>query len=397
MPSGRPRFRSLLTNGALVLVSLIVALLLAEGVVRMAAPQNLGGTQLVQTEHGLWANRPSDAIPFAHDERHNTYRITPLNERAPVVQGERDLLLLGDSFAFGWLLADDDAPHTLIQRGIDEAVGRSAWSVRNVATPGWGTGDYVAFLEDEHARYAPDAVLVLLNVDDVARAGRSPHWQLSADTLTRIGVRRNAWKYRLNTSPTYQAALMHSHLLHLTRSALRNVVTPNDAVSEPPEERERHTRHAVRTTEALFKRLAAWSRTHGVPVLVLTTGWHQPPYNATDDEPTRRFIAQAPAVFQSVGLPFYDPSPDVWQQRKDHIEAFVIAGDGHPNEAGARLIAEGVLPMLIPFLEGAALSDSALVRQASDQANGEEAQQRDARQQRTPQQQPMPVRSIIDM
>ncbi len=234
-----------------------------------------------------------------------------------------------------------------------------------MATPGWGASDYVAFLEDEHAHYDPDAVLILLNVDDVARAGRSRHWQFTADTIRRVPVPRSAWKYRLNTSPLYQAILTHSHLLQLARTALRRAVSSDGATDETPEERERHTQHAVRTTRALFERVAAWSRAHDVPVLVITTGWHQPPYDASHPEPTRRFMARADSVFQSIGLPFHDPSPGVWAQRRDSADAFVIAGDGHPNEAGARLIADGVLPLLIPFLQrqpslGSALGGHAL-------------------------------------
>ena len=319
----------------------------------MVAPQNLAETHLIQDERGIWVNRPGESIAFVHDEREGVYHITPAHERSPIAEGKRTLLLLGDSFAFGWLLSDDGAPHTLIQHGLDQAIGLGKWSVRNAATPGWGAGDYVAFLEDRYSAPAPDAVLVLLNVDDAARAGRSPHWRLSpsADTLSRVPVQRSAWRHRLNTSPAYQTVLTHSHLVQLTRSALQVVLSSSRAAEEAHGGREHSVGQAVRTTEALFERLASWGRAHDVPILVVTTGWHEPPYNVADGEPTRRFMARADSVFQSLGLPFYDSSPSVWGQRQIDPQAFAIAGDGHPNEAGARLMADGILPLLIPFLE----------------------------------------------
>jgi lysophospholipase L1-like esterase len=335
--------------------SLALALMVAEGGTRLLAPQSLSETLLVQNGAGLWINRPAASIQYVHRDRTGSYRITERHERTPIAKGERTLLLLGDSFAFGWLLPDSAAPHVRLQARLDGAFGSSAWSVRNVATPGWGAGDYVAFVEDQAADYRPDALLVLLNIDDIGRAARSPQWALADSGLVRQTVRRSGWRHRLNTSRAYQALLRHSHVLHLVRSAARR------KTGHPVRETSQaQTRRAGRVGEALFGRLAKWSALAGTPVWVSTTGWHEPPYHPASAEPTRRFVSRADSLFEVLGLPYADPSAHVWRQRGRDRQAATIAGDGHPDKTGARLIADAVAPFVIDQIQQA-YSDSARV------------------------------------
>ena len=61
-----------------------------------------------------------------------------------------------------------------------------------------------------------------------------------------------------------------------------------------------------------------------------------------ETEPTHAFINVAPAVFEALGIPFYDVTPTVAAIRSRGPGAFIIQGDGHPNERGAALIAQTV-------------------------------------------------------
>lgn len=76
-------------------------------------------------------------------------------------EGTRRLLLLGDSFAWGY--------------GVEREQGVAArlealcpgWEVVNGAVSGWSTDQETLFLEDEGLRYAPDEVLLLAHENDL--------------------------------------------------------------------------------------------------------------------------------------------------------------------------------------------------------------------------------------
>lgn len=345
-------------NTLLVLVSLGIALLVAEAAVRVVRPQNLSGTWRVETETGLMVNRSEGQARHQAGERVVTYSFGAPHLRGPRPDGETTVLVLGDSFTFGWLLADNDTYVHHLQTQLDADFGTERFALLNAAAGGWGLGDYVAFLEDHGEAVDPDGVLVLLNTDDIGRAMRSRLWALD-DTdpgrLERTPVASRRSKRWVNRLPGYGWMLEHSHLLQLTRTATvrgRAMAPPDSAhlrrlAISGPTSRLRDTSHVHRARmvgAALVQRLQAWCDARDVPLIVSTTGWHQPPY--TPSEPTRAFLMEAPALFADRGIPYADPSPALWAVRQHNPMAYVIPADVHPNEAGARLIAEHTYPFL---------------------------------------------------
>jgi len=74
--------------------------------------------------------------------------------------------MLGDSFTFGWLLNKEDTAAYHLQRYADEEFGKEKFYFLNAGTGGWGTADYVAFVDDFIEEIKPDVVLVVLNTDE---------------------------------------------------------------------------------------------------------------------------------------------------------------------------------------------------------------------------------------
>ncbi len=214
-------------NLALLVVALAVALLLAEGAVRLVLPQPLSGSWRVQTETGLLVNKSQGSSQHQFDRRVVRYRFGEPHLRelgASRPAGARRILVLGDSFTFGWLLADADTYVARLQALIDGEFGAGRFVLLNAAAGGWGAADYLFFLEDFGPRIRPDAVLVFVNTDDIGRSLATPLLRAREDgtgyAVDRISIRPSRLKQWLNADPAYSAyqwLLEHSHLVQLAR------------------------------------------------------------------------------------------------------------------------------------------------------------------------------------
>jgi lysophospholipase L1-like esterase len=317
--------------------------------VRIARPQNLSGSWSVATETGLVVNRSSGGARHQLGERVVHYRFhAPHLRDTPLPDHGLRVLVVGDSFTFGWLLGHADTYIAELQRRADEGFGAGVFHFLNGAAGGWGTGDYVAFVEDFGDAIEPDAVLVFINSDDIGRSLRRPLFRSAPGgkgELERQTLPRSSLKRLLNALPPYQWLLEHSHLLQLARSTFLLLGAPahppDGAVSEGPRSVGLGVsrREAVALGRVLFARLRSWCDRRDVALWVATTGW----YDASSDErdePTRMFVSEASDVFAELRVPFEDLAPYVFEEKSASPDAYLVVGDPHPNERGARLVGE---------------------------------------------------------
>lgn len=350
--------KSIIQNALLLTIALCASLLTAEFVVSIVSPQNLSGTWRVATESGLLVNKSHGSARHQFGDRIVTYAFTPPHLRGSNKRGSMKVLVIGDSYTFGWLLDNQSHYVNLLQQYIDSDFGPSTFTLLNAAAGGWGTGDQVAYVEEFGDEINPDMILVFLNTDDIGRALRSPLWEydVASAELTRKHATHSKLKRFLNDVPGYKWLLENSHLMQLARvAALRpsEVSHPIDTLSELPEPvkygpqsntDEKTALIGKALGESLFSRLASWCKSKNVYLAVTTTGWFQPPY--TNSAPAEAFMIGAEDFFRGLGVPFFDPSTQIWSRRKESLNAFFIPKDGHPNEAGAALIAEHVYPFV---------------------------------------------------
>lgn len=346
-------------NLALLVVAIAVALLLAEGAVRLLLPQPLSGSWRVQTETGLLVNKSQGSARHQFDRRVVHYRFDDPHLRdlgASPTERSRRILVLGDSFTFGWLLADADTYAARLQALVDAEFGAGRFVLLNAAAGGWGAADYLFFLEDFGPQIRPDAVLVFLNTDDIGRSFASPLLEVSEGgagyVVNRVLIPPSRLKQWLNAEPAYSAyqwLLEHSHLVQLVRrTAVQRIGAANVGLAGPPALGPRSDPQAagpdpVRLGEALFRRMRDWCSAHHAVLWVTTTGFHHAPTEARPSpEPTAAFVASAAGTFAALGVPYYDISPAVGPVIQAAPQDYTISGDGHPNERAAQLVADAV-------------------------------------------------------
>ena len=155
---------------------------MCEVILRVVAPPDLSGSWEVYTRDGLLANKSSGTAFHQLGARRVEYHFAPphlrdLHSGLSVANGpSRKVLVVGDSYTFGWLLPDRA---TYVRRLEDYAnAARPGNSLRfhffDAAVGGWGAGDYTAYLRDYLPHSQSDYVMVFVNTDDIGRTLKSP-------------------------------------------------------------------------------------------------------------------------------------------------------------------------------------------------------------------------------
>ena len=340
-------------------VSLTAGLGAGELALRWFAPEPLSGSYRVTTSSGLLVNRSDGGARHQFEDRVVRYEFSPPHLRGKGLDPDRETVLcLGDSFTFGYLLDEQDTTvHLLHARA--EAAFPGRYQFVNGAAAGWGLAEMVAFVEELGPEIEPGLVLVFLNHDDVGRAARRRVYTLVGEQgleLERHPIPVSKAKRGLNRVPGYRWLVEHSHLVHLVRRKWVAARSPGEDVRVAPDGAARRgglsEADCSRLARGLYARLDEWCQAHDSELVVVTTGWHLPAPEDAPFEATRAFLAEAPAFFEDLGVPFHDISPTLLAEMNGDFEAYVIPRDRHPNERGASLTARLVYEEFLGALLG---------------------------------------------
>jgi hypothetical protein len=363
--------------------------LIAETAIRFLLPQNLSGTWREADQNGITLNRPNWSARHQLADRIVRYTFDEHGLRIVAKAGERRgvrVLCLGDSITFGWLLNDEDTYICHLQHRADAEFGQGRVTLLNAGHGGWGTSDYVRYVEEYGSRLNIAGIVVFLSADDIGRSLRRPKYELVETKpveLRKLYVsRKSGMKAIVNGIPAYQWLLVHSHLFQLCR----NVAVGQPVYRRPPPRwdgqpwlespMQEDPVEARQLGRALFCRLRDWADAHSCELLVLTTGFHlrgQGGPIVDNDEPTRAFMTNVEAMFEEEGISFYDCSTALRTRIRGDYTKLCIFGDGHPNQTGARLIADLNWPSVSSYVA------DLLPQRAPTQLDAEEATRMSAR------------------
>ena len=174
-PRRRLSWRVVAAGSALAAASCVIALLLAEGVVRLAAPQ-----QLIQIRPDLWqatdslgwSVRPHVATTINTGER-TVSVFTDADGFRVGREGRREsraqVLLLGDSFMQALQVEHEQSVATLLASQLERSLGYPV-AVRNAGVDGWNPNQYLIRTRQLLARdtFALIVVAVFVGNDAVA-------------------------------------------------------------------------------------------------------------------------------------------------------------------------------------------------------------------------------------
>ncbi|MEW6387388.1 MAG: SGNH/GDSL hydrolase family protein [Thermodesulfobacteriota bacterium] len=345
-----------------ILIGFILALFITETLIRLVAPQDLSGAWSIYSEQGYHLNKAGGSAQHQFGDRTVCYRFNENHLRGgPINDKGRRVLVVGDSFTFGWLLDEADTYVSHLQSYADRDFGAKRLQFLNGGVVGWGTAHYLAFIEEFGEVISPSIIIVFLNMDDIGRSISSKLYNLNNPTtlaMEKCRIAKTTHMYIKNTlqyNSCYQWLLEHSHTIQLLRKSYLFFQTRekevDDAYPVIPSSPEIKSEPVFAQTfgRALFRRLKSWCDAHGVSLMVLTTGNYQP-QEALKFEPTMNFMAKAREIFQKEGIPYHDLSAEVSAIKRGREQELIIPRDAHPNEAGSEIIAAAAWKWLAPRL-----------------------------------------------
>lgn len=226
------RFRSVLTNLLILVVSTGIALLLAEAVVRLAAPQPVQPRFMIDSGFG---NR----VPAPNKTYHHTvpgdYAVTihtngfggrgqhtyPENKSAGVSR----ICMLGDSFTFGYGVSDSEVVSSVLESHLNTRIqGGGPFEVVNFGVSGYGQAEQLNLYLNRVVNYQCDDVFVFYFNNDSGNNVVSSLYAIDGtgqlvrdrdEYLPGVGVQE-----RLYGIPIIGTWIAHSHLWSLVRNKL---------------------------------------------------------------------------------------------------------------------------------------------------------------------------------
>jgi lysophospholipase L1-like esterase len=325
-----------------------VAMVACEFLTRKYAPQDLSGTWRIYTTRGYYVNRANAMVRHQFGDRVVNYRLNSLHLRGPEFDASiPSVLVLGDSFTFGILLNENNTLPNSFQRMFHETFKEKNFQFLNGGAAGWGTADYLAYLEDFGEKISPKVVIVIFNGDDIDRSVRLGLYTLKNKSGLEldehsISAKLSSFKNFLNSSIVYQFFLEHSHFFTFFRTQLIMKAGPGiniqNSVSVKSENKMLISENldSVQLGHALFHRMNEWCKKHDARLWVVTTGWYA---EFQDSYQTLAFLKEANNIFATEKIPFHDSMSEIKEIYGNHLREHAILNDGHPDEVGTSIIA----------------------------------------------------------
>ncbi len=220
-------------------LGLVIGLVVGETIVRAYFPQRTGPAFFtLDPELGPI---PRPGITTRYDEpgvfsltcTHNSQGLRSEVEYTREKRADRRILVLGDSFTYGWGVDEDQTFCHLVERMMRERSPET--EVVNAGNPGKGTDYALKFFRTKAADIKPDLTILCFFTNDF-KENLLQHYYIMQPSgeLTERNVDRevSALKSRFWTSDLYNFMLRHSHLANLARKAsFRALKGPDERIN----------------------------------------------------------------------------------------------------------------------------------------------------------------------
>jgi len=348
----------MIRNLATALVAMALLVLLGEAVMRTIIPAPLPWLDpqtLYQPDPALhYRMRPNQAT-FTADKpcRTNGLGLRGGEIEIPKPAGVYRIMLLGDSIAFGFGVAEDDTFARLLERRLnDGAHAMTRYQVVNAAQPAFNTRQEVTYFAREGLQLDPDAVILALYWNDI-------HSEMlqHADALGRLvegppEANVGAFGEFLMAAPIRRLRnfVKRSRLLYFITYRARTIETRFSAdnlsstfMSVLLGRDDPRVEAGWRMVEAELQRLQAICRERSLPLLVAVMPMEEV---LPDRFPRAEYPARVLELCRRNDLRCVDLHPPFREIAARGTSGFIDYDDAHPNEEGHRIIARELSAVL---------------------------------------------------
>ena len=149
-------------------IAIIFATFLVEIIFIFFYPQPINTPFLTHDQNGLTLNIKNDSAIHSHQNKKFKYNFGEFHNRIyNFDKKKKKILVLGDSFTFGWLINDEDTFVYKLNNKFNN------YYFVNAATGGWGSSDQLMYLIKYCNKIKPEKVLIFINSEDIFRSYNS--------------------------------------------------------------------------------------------------------------------------------------------------------------------------------------------------------------------------------
>lgn len=342
-------------NFVILIGAFIVSFLILEVAARAITSDPLSGSWLMVDDYGLVMNRPDTIAVHHRGTTSATYEINALHLRGEMPKaGIPKILVLGDSFTFGWLVEKNQTLTHYLQSQADTSLGAGKVQFLNAGTGGWGTASMADFL----TRYTDSinlfAVLVFANATDFNRAAQTKLYEVNdRQSVHRKMIGRSTsihMKQLITQNPMYRWLVGNSYFVNMLKQVILGLgvsadqgeatagaeMLMSDKIDMPQQDVQDYNK-------ALLQHLKSVVDGRSIPIYVSSQYHWQYTANAYDWlEP----------IFQDLKVPFLNNQRFMATATHGKVEGFFINGDPHPTGLTYKILAQKTWDWLSPQLRG---------------------------------------------
>ncbi len=281
-PPEIPRSRRLLMSGVSALIGIGVALALVEGIVTLLFDEPVQPRYVYDAGYGVRANQPGIStrhyVPGDYEVAINTNSAGMRGKREYPLEkpdGVRRILVLGDSFAFGYGVEDEEVVSARLESELNGGVSVSgSYEVLNLAVSGFGQAEELVTWRARGRAYRPDVVLLFYFENDIGNNAVANLFRLDANGVLEPaateflpGVRTRELLYKF---PPIRWLFEHSQAWNLVRNRLSGIVQNSLLQKQGLEKFNDTSAKGIDLTRALLRQLVDEIRADGArPVIVI--------------------------------------------------------------------------------------------------------------------------------
>ena len=151
-----------------------------------------------QNESGLWILKNNYKYYDHFNGQTYIYKTGQFRNRVTdKIENEKEkILILGDSFTFGYRLHDKDTYVSKLQNKFND------YNFINSASPNWGLSDYSRYIEDYCETFKAKKIIIFFNTDDIGRVNLPNQYILKENSIIKGSQGKyNAWYTKYYEQP----------------------------------------------------------------------------------------------------------------------------------------------------------------------------------------------------
>jgi len=339
------KIRGILINLSLIIVSTLFALSLSEIALRLVGFKPL----YVSPERDRfwkydstlgWAHEPGQDGIFETPQFRTFVRINQkgLRDREHLYERENDterILVLGDSFAWGYGVEESERFSQLLEKSLDA-------EVINAGVSGYSTDQELLWYRNEGTKYETDLVILVLAGNDVGDNDRElvstiyykPKFVLEGGQLVLTGypVPKTSPRGRFVYSLSQRSALAYFLVQrYFDLLSLYSKLKANSDHASSPGSGINAEKESFKLTMALLDEIRNIAESRKAKFMIVATDrWWDSPSGETYKDFISTLRAEGFLVLDVESMPGFDP------------EVMLIPNDGHWNQVGHKFVAEKI-------------------------------------------------------